>query len=155
MPTKSQIPPESNGAASGADAGAHDDRIAPKGFVARLIQGIIADIQQLIRQQLAMFREEIQDEFRKAWQSAAALAAGAVITLVGSVMLLVMLPLLLNWLVPELPLWACFGIVGGPLAAAGGVCVFVAVKRIQSCHPLTNPAVEAFKENLKWSVNPK
>jgi putative component of membrane protein insertase Oxa1/YidC/SpoIIIJ protein YidD len=45
--------------------------------------------------------------------------------------------------------------VGGTLAAAGGVCVFVAVKRIQSCHPLTNPAVEAFKENLKWSVNPK
>jgi hypothetical protein len=119
------------------------------------VSSIIADVQHLIQQQLAMFRQEIQDEFRKAWQSAAVLAAGALITAVGSVMLLLMLPLLLNWLVPELPLWACFGIVGGVLAAAGGVCVFVAVKRIQSCHPLTNQAVEAFKENLQWSINPK
>jgi hypothetical protein len=66
-----------------------------------------------------------------------------------------MLPLLLHYLVPELPLWACFGIYGGVLAAAGGILAFLGVWRIRSCSPLANQAVEAFKENFTWTTHPK
>ncbi len=70
-------------------------------------------------------------------------------------MMLVMLPLLLHWTVPELPLWACFGIVGGVLAAVGGIAAFLGVRKIRSCSPLSNQAVEAFKENFTWTTHSK
>jgi hypothetical protein len=83
------------------------------------------------------------------------LAAGIGITLLGSGLLVLMLPLLLNWAAPELPLWACFGIVGGCLAAVGGVLVYAGVKKFESFNPLSDKSIEAFKENLKWTTTPK
>ena len=155
MANNSQVPPERNGAPPALDASTDATGIAPERSAATLVHGIIADVQCLIQQQLAMFRQEIQDSLRKGGYAGVMLAVGAGITAVGSAMLLVMLPLLLHWLVPELPLWACFGSVGGVLAAIGGVIVFVGVKKIQSCHPLSNQAVEAFKENFTWTTNTK
>jgi hypothetical protein len=83
------------------------------------------------------------------------MAAGVGITLMGGVLVLVMLPLLLQWEVPELPLWACFGIIGGILAAFGGVLVFAGVKKFESFNPLSDQSFKAFKENLKWTTSPK
>jgi hypothetical protein len=54
-----------------------------------------------------------------------------------------------------LPLWACCGIVGGVLAAAGGVLIFAAVKKFESFNPLSEKSMKAFKENLKWTTNSK
>jgi hypothetical protein len=119
-----------------------------------LVHGIVADAQRLIGQQLAMIRQEIRDDLRKAKVVIVLLAVGAVISAVGSSMLLVMLPLLLNWAVPELPLWACFGIIGGVLAALGGVLLYFGVRKIESIDLLSNQAVEAFKEIMTWKTKP-
>lgn len=155
MANEFQGPPGQNGRALATDTSASDAQIAPERGAAALVSGIIADAQHLIEQQLAMFRQEIQHEFRKVRLAALFLAAAAVVTVVGSVMLLLMLPLLLHYLVPDSPLWACFGSVGAILAAAGGVLAFVGVKQVRSCSPLSNPAVEAFKENFTWTTHPK
>jgi hypothetical protein len=144
-----------NGARRSADGGATDEPIASERSMATLVNGIIADVQHLIAQQLAMFRQEIQDELRKGLYAVIALALAAGVSAVGGVMLLLMVPLLLHYLVPALPLWACLGIVGGVLAVVGGGFAFVGVWKIRSCHPLSNPAVEAFKENFQWSTHPK
>jgi Putative Actinobacterial Holin-X, holin superfamily III len=133
---------------------AADVRVVPEQNTATLLSGIIADVQHLIRQQLAMFRQEIRDDVRKGRKAVLPLAAGAGITAAGGVLLLLMLPLLLHWAVPELPLWACFGILGGVLAAVGGALVYAGVRRIESLDLLSNPAVEAFKENLTWTTKP-
>jgi hypothetical protein len=154
MATDIQSPPEPRTAAPVRGVIA-DDPGPPDRSITTLLSGIIADVQHLIQQQLAMFRQEIRDDLRKAGYAALSLAAGAGITLGGSGLLLLMLPLLLNWAVPELPLWACFGIVGGVLAALGGILVFVGVKRFESFNPLSDRSVEAFKENLKWTTTPK
>jgi hypothetical protein len=151
MPNESQLAPE----VDAPDAGASEASVGPEGSAAALVNGIIADAQRLIELQLAMFRQEIHDEFRKALYAAVALAVAAGVTMVGAVMLLLMVPLLLNYLVPALPLWACLGIVGGVLAAIGGIFAFVGIRKIRSCNPLSNPAVEAFKENFQWSTQPK
>jgi H+/Cl- antiporter ClcA len=123
--------------------------------VTSLVSGIIADAQHLIEQQLMMFRQEIRDDFRKAWQAAIPVVLGILMTLVGVVLVLLMFPLLLHWALPELPLWACFGIVGGVLAAVGGVLIFTGIKKFESFNPLSDKAMTAFKENLKWTKNPK
>jgi len=155
MATDVQSPPEPIVTASVRGVIADDDPSPPDRSITTLVSGIIADAQRLIQQQLAMFRQEIRDDLRKAGYAAISLAAGAGITLVGSVLLLLMLPLLLNWAVPELPLWVCFGIVGGVLAAVGGVLVYAGVKKLEAFNPLSDKSVEAFKENFKWTTTPK
>jgi hypothetical protein len=132
-----------------------DGQGTPERSVTSLVSGIIADAQHLIQQQLAMFRQEIREDLRKSRDAAIALAVGIGITLIGSVLLLLMLPLLLHWAAPDLPLWACFGIVGGFLTALGGVLVYTGVKKFESVNPLSDKSIEAFKENLKWTTSPK
>jgi Putative Actinobacterial Holin-X, holin superfamily III len=153
MPNELQSPPGQNGSGLAPDANASDIRVAPERSAATLVNGIIADAQRLIGQQWAMFRQEFQGDFRKVWQAALVLGAGVSITVVGSVMLFLMLPLLLHYLVPELPLWACFGIVGGVLAAVGGILALVGVRQIRSYSPLLSQAVKAFKDNFTWTTH--
>jgi hypothetical protein len=65
------------------------------------------------------------------------------------------LPLLLQWTVPELPLWACLGFVGGVLAAIGAGFAVFAVRKVRSCSPLANGAVAALRENFTWTTQRK
>jgi hypothetical protein len=148
-------PPESSVATPVNGVPASDVQRLPDPSVTSLVSGIIADLQQLIQQQLAMFRQEIRDSVRKTKEAAQSLAAGAAITWAGSGLLVVMLPLLLHWAVPALPLWACFGIVGGVLAALGWALLSAGAKKLESIHPLPDKSTDALKENLKWTTNPK
>jgi hypothetical protein len=119
-----------------------------------LVRSIISDAQHLIGQQLAMFRQEIRDDVQKNKKAVLSLAVGVGATVVGSLLVELMLPLLLNWVVPALPLWACFGIIGSVQVALGGILVYVGVRKIKSFDLLSNQAVEAFKENMTWTTKP-
>ncbi len=127
----------------------------PETSIAGLLSGIVADAQQLIQQQFAMFRQEIRNDVGKIRDGSSTLALGAGITLVGSILFLLMVPLLLHAVVPALPLWACFGMVGGPLAALGGFVMYVGLKKLESFDPLSDQSAKALKENWKWTSNPK
>jgi Putative Actinobacterial Holin-X, holin superfamily III len=120
-----------------------------------LVSGIIADAQQLIQQQFTMFRQEIRADIRKTKEAAIALAVGVGLSLTGGVLLLLMLPFLLHWVAPQLPLWACFGIVGAVLVVLGGPLVYAGVKKLESFNPLSDQSVQTMKENLQWTTNPK
>jgi Putative Actinobacterial Holin-X, holin superfamily III len=150
-----QSPSEPSATAQRNGAIANDVHSPPDRSITTLVGGIIADAQQLIQQQFTMFRQEVRDDFRKTKEAALSLAVGVTISLAGSVLLLVMLPLLLHWAVPELALWACFGIVAGVLAALGGVLAYRGVKKFQSFNPLPDQSADAFMENLQWKTNPK
>jgi Putative Actinobacterial Holin-X, holin superfamily III len=159
MTNDGQSTPEARGVggvtAPGNGIVVHDAEGLPERSVTTLVGGIIADAQHLIGQQLTMFRQEIRDDLRKSRDAALALAAGVGVALMGVVLVLIMLPLLLRWEVPELPLWACFGIVGGILAAFGGVLAYAGVKKFESFNPLSDQSFKALKENLKWTTSPK
>jgi len=120
-----------------------------------LLKEILNDIQDLFRQQLVMFKTEIKSDIRKTGQAAVLMATGVGGMAVGGVFFLVMLPLLLNWLLPTIPLWGCFGIVGAVVLAVGGILVFVGIRRFKSFDPLPTQSVEALKENLQWTTHPK
>jgi hypothetical protein len=152
MTSESQNVSEPIAANPVAGSGIDDSSILSERSVSTLMSGIIADVQRLIEQQLSMVRQEIRDDLRKSKQAASSLALGAALTAGGSVLLLLMLPLLLNGLVPTLPLWACFGVVGGVVSAVGGVLLYVRFQQTESFDLLSNPAVESFKENLKWTT---
>jgi len=60
-----QIPPDSSISAPVNGAAANDGPRPLEPSVTFLVSGIIADLQQLIQQQLAMVRQEIRDDLRK------------------------------------------------------------------------------------------
>jgi hypothetical protein len=117
-----------------------------------LVGGIINDVQCLIQQQLAMFRQELRNDVVRGKKAALVLGVGVGMSMAGVGFLLLMVPLLLQWALPALPLWACFGIVGGVVAVLGGVVVYAGVKTFESIDVLSSQAVESFKENLQWKM---
>ena len=127
----------------------------PASSMTSLVGGIIDDAQELITQQLALFRTEIRAEFRKAQEAAIMLAIGIGVLLIGVLILELMLPLLLNWLWPAVPLWACFAIVGGIHTIAGVILLVVAIKDFRAVHAVPERSVEALRENLQWTTHLK
>ncbi len=128
--------------------------ILPEQTVPILVRSIIADAQHLIGQQLAMCWQEIRDDIRKNKPAILLVAMGIGAGMGGSGLLLMMIPFLLNWAIPTLPLWACFGAVGSVLVAVAGIVFYVGIRKIKSFDLLSNQAVEAFKENLSWKTKP-
>jgi len=118
-----------------------------------LVSGIIGDFQELIKQQLALFKAEVASDFRKTREASATLAAGLVALLFGCGLLCLMAVHLLEWAFqPNLPLWVCYLIVGGAVFAVGAVLTGVGWKQFHSFNPLPDQSVEAMKENLEWKT---
>ncbi|WP_254507253.1 phage holin family protein [Anatilimnocola floriformis] len=120
----------------------------------QLLSGIITDAQELLRQQLAMLRTEMKEDVRRTKQALVALVCGLALASVGVTLLCFMAVYGLQAAF-ALPLWACFGIVGGLLAAAGGGAFYAAVIQFNAFNPLPDESAQALKENLQWISHPK
>jgi uncharacterized membrane protein YqjE len=120
----------------------------------RLISGIISDAQELVRQQLAMFRTELKEDVRRTKQALVALVVGLALVSVGAALLCFMAVYGLEAAF-ELPLWACFGIVGGVLAIGGGLAFYSAYKQFNDLNPLPDESAQALKENVQWISQPR
>jgi hypothetical protein len=131
---------------------ANDLRTAPEPSMTSLVSGIINDAQDLLKQQVSLLKQELREDVRKTKEAALSLALGLGIGLIGALLLGQMLSLVLNWAVPSLPLWACYGIVGGLLTALAGGMLWAGTKKFQSFNPLPEQSVQALKENLTWKT---
>lgn len=121
----------------------------------QLLSGIISDAQELMKQQLALFRSEVREDFRKTRQAAYLLVGGVVVAQLAAMLLCWMCVHLLSASFPDLPLWGCFGIIGGILALVGGGLALSAVLQLNSFNPLPDQTAQAVKENVRWMTNPK
>jgi hypothetical protein len=129
---------------------ASDLHTEPEFSVTSLLRGIVSDAQDLFQQQLALFRAEIKDDFRKTVGILIAIGSGAFLVSIGAALLCFMVVYLLNSLVPALPLWGCFGIVGGCVALVGGIVAYVAMAKFKTFNPLPDESVQALQENVQW-----
>lgn len=120
-----------------------------------LVTGIVNDAQELLKQQMTLFRHELQVDIRKTKEGALSLGAGLGVASLGGILLSMMLVHLLHSLAPELPLWGCYGIIGGVLIGVGGVLCYAGKKIFDSFTPLPNESVEALKENVRWITKAK
>jgi hypothetical protein len=100
---------------------AQDNRISsPRPSVTATIMGAAADAKELLTAEIKLTKLEFQRELTKAKSAAVTVAIGAGLALLGAISLVFMLVhLLLAFTM--LPLWACFGIVGGALALFGAL----------------------------------
>ncbi len=130
------------------------------GSVAPLVAGIVEDLQELIKQNLALFKVEVREDFKKTKEAAAVLGVGIGLALVGALHLTLMLVFLLWWAFDPaaraasgLPLWVCFAIVGGLFAGVGVALYLKGKKKLDSFNPLPDETAQALKENVQWIKN--
>jgi len=121
--------------------------------VAELVSGIVHDAQNLLGQQLALFKQEVREDFQKARDAAASLALSSALLLLGAILLSLMCVYMLHELA-QLPLWGSFAIVGGVVTAGGAVLGFIAREQLRNVNPLPEKTAKALEENLEWKTKP-
>jgi MFS family permease len=114
-----------------------------------LIRGIMADVRQLMREEIALARVEMREQAQRAKLAAIALGAAAVAMAIGGIFLLVSVAVgiadLLDW-----PVWAGFLIVALVLCVAGMVMLSTGRKRLSNLRPMPEQTMQSLKENSEW-----
>jgi hypothetical protein len=117
--------------------------------MSQLLSGIVGDAQTLVRQEIALARQEVREEIDAAKSAGIKLGiAGAVLAIGGLLLVLTLaqgIADLFDW-----PVWAGYGLVGIILAVAGYVLLSVAQKQIKEIKPVPHKTVETMKENVEW-----
>jgi|SRR6185369_8283348 hypothetical protein len=88
--------------------------------IGALVSDIVHDVKDLIAEGATLTKLEVLDEIGKAKTAAVEFGAGAFVVGAGVILLLVMIVHLLAAVTP-IPLWGCYGIVGGVLVFIGGM----------------------------------
>jgi hypothetical protein len=122
--------------------------------LAALLSGIVRDVQELLKQQLALFKHEVRQDVERAKEGVLSLAFAVPFVLLGGILLCLMLVFVLHE-VAGLPLWGSFGIIGGTLILVGMALALLAWQRLDKVAPLSGPTAEGLKENLEWTTNPQ
>ena len=117
--------------------------------LAQLLTGIVNDAKVLVRHELALATYEIREDLRKTKMALLSLGIGIGVAALGGLLLILMLVHLLHALV-GLPLWACYGIIGGLLAVSGGVLLLVGKNTIARIDVVPPYTAETMKENVQW-----
>jgi hypothetical protein len=85
-----------------------------------LVRGILNDAKELLVEGATLTKLEVQDEIGKAKIAAFQVGIGIGIVAGGGMFLMLTAVYLLDAFT-EIPLWGCYGIVGGALMAGGGI----------------------------------
>ncbi len=127
--------------------------------IASLVGGIVSDVQDLVKQQLRLTRQEVETDLRKSKEPVSLLAIGFAFCLAGAFVACLMLAHLLHWLgAPAgtdpsyLPLWASYAIAGSVFLIGGGAIVFAAKKKFEAIGTPLRDTAQALKENLEWKT---
>jgi hypothetical protein len=123
--------------------------------LASLATGIVHDVQELFKQQLDLFKHEVETNLHKTREAMASLALGLDFLFLGSVLFCFTAVYFLHWLFPKLDLWVCFLIVTGLVGIPGAILAYNARQQLRSVSPLPKESAEALKENLEWTTKPR
>lgn len=117
--------------------------------VASLVIGVLGDMRQLVVQEVALAKDELLEKIIAMKQVAILLGAALVILATAAILLMVMLVHLLR-AISDLPLWGCYGIVGGTLAACGWALLATAKRRLRNISVAPTQTIETVKETTLW-----
>ena len=122
---------------------------------AALVGDIISDAQDLVKQQLHLFRVEIREDVNKVKKAAPAAFLALTMILGGVFLLGLALATLLFWAFNQaVPLWVWQGVVA--IVWVGlGVAIFLVLAKSHALSPIPEQSMEALKENVEWKTNPK
>jgi Putative Actinobacterial Holin-X, holin superfamily III len=127
----------------------HEGSYRAEPSLAQLLTGIVNDAKALVRHELALAIDEIREDLRKTKTAVLSLGIGIGVAALGGLLLILMLVHLLHALA-GLPLWACYGIVGGLLAISGAVLLLIGKNTIARIDVIPPQTMETMKENIQW-----
>ena len=123
----------------------------PEPSLTSLVTGIVHDAQELMKQEVALARQEVKEELGKAKQVALAFAAGAGVAVLAVIFLLLAVAFLITWASADrIPLCGSFGIVGVVLAVTAGILFYAGRNRAEDIHLVPRQTVETLRENAQW-----
>src|SRR5947209_8425096 len=99
-----------------------------EGTLGSLAEGAIEDLEKLVRQNFELLRSELKQELDNARNAAVSMGVGAGVAATGGILGTVGLVHLMHS-TTRLPLWACYGLVGGALGAVGGELLWAGARR--------------------------
>ena len=117
--------------------------------VAALLGGIANDVKDLLVQELALTTLEVHDTLRRAKSAAIALGLGIGVVAIGGMLLMLMLVQVLA-AYTAIPLWGCYGIVGGALIVLGGVLLAMGKRQAEEIDVVPQRTLDTMKENVQW-----
>jgi len=120
-----------------------------------LVTGILNDAQELLKQQLQLFRHEVIEDLKKTRDASIMLGIGAGLGLLGAIMFAFTPVYAVATLFPHLPLWGSFALWTVAFLAGAGILFMVGIKKLSHVHVLPEESAQALKENVQWITNPK
>jgi hypothetical protein len=114
-----------------------------------LVGGILTDLRELVREEIALARVEVRETAGRAKLAAASLGAAVVALAFGATFLLIAIAVgiadLFSW-----PVWAGFLVVALLLSIMGAAMFAAGRRRLRTVNPMPEQTVQTLKENSEW-----
>jgi hypothetical protein len=117
--------------------------------MAGLARAIAGDAERLLGQHAALARAELRDGLGRLPGVMAAIGAGAGLVATGGVLGTLMMVHGLHK-ATRIPLWGCYGLVGGALAAAGCGLIAAGARRAAGLRLVPSETIAALREDVAW-----
>jgi len=128
---------------------APDDGRTEVGELTHLAGLIVRDSERLIHQHVDLLRSELRQGLSELPPAIASIGAGAGLIATGGVLGSLMLVHGLHRFT-RIPLWGCYGLVGGLLASIGGGLVASGTRRVGSIRLVPRETAKALREDIEW-----
>jgi hypothetical protein len=119
------------------------------GGVSDLLGAVARDAGALAGQHLDLLRAELRHDLAEAGLAAASIGAGAGLTAAAGMLGALMLVHKLHS-ATRLPLWGCYGLVGGALGALGAGLIGAGVQRAGGVDLVPRQSLAALREDFEW-----
>jgi hypothetical protein len=113
---------------------------------ASLVKGVVSDVGKLLDQQFQLLRSEFSQELDKARGAVVSMGAGAGLVGAGALLGTLMAVHLLHEKT-RLPLWGCYGLVGGLLGVAGAGLVGTGAAKAAQVHLVPPQTAETLRQD--------
>ncbi len=119
----------------------------------KLLEAIVDDVGRLLEQQLQLLRSDLGQEVGKVQKAALSLGGGAgLVGVAGILGTLTVVHLLHD--ITRLPLWVCYGLVGGLVGAAGAKMLSCGVAEIRDIQFLPERTAETLRQDVAAVAHP-
>ena len=112
-----------------------------------VVQGIIGNVQDIIRAEVRLAKAELADQAVKARSALTVMGAGALAGIYSVALLLVTCVLALA---TTMPAWMAALIVAAVTGISAAILTSIGLKRLRTVHPTPEKAIHSVKENVTW-----
>lgn len=113
-----------------------------------LVTGIVEDLQNIVRGELALAKAELQEEATGIGRGVGMLAAGAIVGLVAFIFLMLGVTYLVNrWLT----MWQSAALVGAVLLVIAIILLTTGRKKLSTANLTPTKTIDSLKEDQAWA----